>query len=83
MEVLTMAEKLELVPETGTTLEIAHSIGLIQIALLTALAKHSPEVLTTMQDYLATIKTRADKLKATDKQKRIILRAIGVVAGIA
>ena len=51
-----MAEKFQLVPDTGSTLEIAHSIGLIQIALLTALAEHSPEVLSTMQDYLVSIK---------------------------
>ena len=77
-----MAKNFTLVSRTGTTLEIANTIGLVQIALLTALADHSPEVLVTMQEYLLTVQRRADKHKATDKQKGIIAGARALVASI-
>jgi hypothetical protein len=78
-----MADKFELVPGTGTTLDIAHTIGLTVIAILTALAEHSPETLVSVSDYLVRVGDAANKANATDEQKQIIKRAIGIVTGVA
>ncbi len=75
-----MAKKFELVSGTGATLDIAHTIGLTVVALLTALAEQSPEVLASMRRYLLDVQRRANTLNASDKQKRTVQEALRLVS---
>ncbi|HSZ21908.1 MAG TPA: hypothetical protein VK782_02140 [Candidatus Sulfotelmatobacter sp.] len=77
-----MADKFELVPGTGTTLDIAHTVGLTVLAMLTALREHSPETLASVRDYLSRVQDRANTMNATDEQKKIIESALGIVTGV-